>query len=278
MRHVEDTLRSLDGTELFAQRWEPDAAPKAIICLVHGLGEHSGRYSGVADTLTAAGYAVSSYDLRGHGRSPGARGDAPFPADLSDIDALLADAAARWPDRPRFLYGHSLGGLLVLTYVLQRDADLAGVVATSAGLRSPVLDQRLKMLAAKVLGAVAPSVTMPTGLDAAGLSRDRKVVDAYLADPLVHDKASLALGRDGAAAAAATLADAARFPLPLLMVHGTADPITYSSGTEAFAAKVTGDCTVHLYDGLFHETHNEPERDKVLAETITWLDVHVPDA
>jgi alpha-beta hydrolase superfamily lysophospholipase len=268
-------LHSADGTALHATWWQPTGTPKATVVRVHGLGEHSGRNAHVAERLTDHGYAVGMFDLRGHGRSPGGRGHTPFARTMEDIAACLAEARDRVPDVPRFLYGHSLGGLLVLTYSLRLKPDLDGVVVSSAGLASPVLEQHLKMTAAKVLGSTLPWVALPSGLDDSGLSRDPAVIDAYRQDPLVHDKASFELAKDGAAAAAWALAHAGDFTLPLLMVHGSDDQIAYSAGTEEFASQIEGDVTVTIYEGLLHEPHNEPEQDEVLADIVEWLDAHV---
>lgn len=268
-------LHSADGTALSATWWQPTAAPKATVVQIHGLGEHSGRHAHVAERLAESGYAVGEFDLRGHGESPGGRGHTPFDRTMEDIAACLADARVRVPAVPRFLYGHSLGGLLALTYALRQRPDLAGVVVSSAGLRSPVLDQRVKMTAAKLLGSTLPTIAIPSGLDDSGLSRDPAVLEAYRADPLVHDKASFALGRDGAAGADWALAHAGDFTLPLLMIHGSADPIAYARGTEEFASNVDGDVTVKIYEGLLHEPHNEPEKDEVLGDVVDWLDAHV---
>lgn len=275
MSHTEGTLTSTDGTELFLREWSPDGAAKAVICLVHGLGEHSGRYDHVARTYNDAGYAVVAIDTRGHGRSPGPRGHTPFDPTMEDVSALLAHAKQAHPGLPVFLYGHSLGGLIVLTFCLRNQPAIAGVVATSPGLASPLLEQKLKIGAAKVLGSLLPTVTIPTGLDANQISHDPEVVRDYLADPLNHDKASLALGRDGAVAAETALATADRFALPLLLVHGTGDEIAFASGSEQFAAKVPGEHELKLYEGLAHETHNEPEKAQVLADIVAWLDAHV---
>lgn len=268
-------LTSADGTRLHATWSQPEGEVKATIVHVHGLGEHSGRHTHVTSALVDSGYAVENVDLRGHGRSPGGRGHTPFAPTMDDLEAALDDAQTRVPDVPRFLYGHSLGGLLVLTYCLKRNPDLNGVVCTSAGLRSPVLEQRLKITAAKALGSVLPSLSMPTGLDDSGLSRDPAVLEAYRADPLVHDRASFALGRDAAIGAEWALANAAQLRVPVLLIHGSDDQVTYASGTEQFARAATGDVTVTIYDGLLHETHNEPEKATVLADIVAWLDAHL---
>lgn len=269
------TLTSADGTALHATWWAPDGPAKATIVHVHGLGEHSGRHAHVAQRLNDAGYAMLQMDMRGHGRSAGTRGHTPFDRTMEDLDAALAEAWARTPELPVFLYGHSLGGLMVLTYTLRRTPDIAGVISSAAGLRSPVLEQKAKMAAAKLLGSALPWVAIPSGLDDSGLSRDPEVLAAYRADPYVHDKASLALGKDGAVGAEWALAHAWKMHVPLLMLHGSADPITYPRGTEEFAGKVDGDVTVHIYEGLLHEPHNEPEKEAVLDDIVEWLDEHV---
>lgn len=268
-------LTSADGTALHATWWEPaHRSPKAVVGHVHGLGEHSGRHFHVAERLVDAGYAVAMIDLRGHGRSGGYRGHTPLRGAFDDVDALLRDARERAAGVPVFLYGHSLGGLIVLTYALRRSPDLAGVIASSPALLTPVLEQRLKVTAAKVLGSAVPWLAMPSGLDVTGLSRDAAVIEAYQADPFVHDKASLALAKDAAEQGEWTMAHAAQFHWPLLMFHGSDDPITYARGTEDFARQVEGDVTVHIYPGLRHETHNEPEQDQVLGAVVDWLDAH----
>ena len=272
MRTFEGELDA-SGLPIHTRLWEPEGPALAVIGLVHGLGEHCGRYWRVATRLTEAGYAVSSFDLRGHGHSGGRRGDTRFAQAFADIDRLLADAADRFPERPRFLYGHSLGGLLVLAYTLDRRPDIAGVVASGPALHTALREQKAKVLLVRMLGPVLPRVGLPSGLDDGLISRDPGVVSAYRADPLVHDRATLGFGLDAIRAADATLAAAARFSVPLLLLHGGADRLTYPTGSRAFAAAVDpGLCTLTVYDGLFHELHNEPERARVLDDVVAWLD------
>lgn len=273
MKPIEFAIQARDGLKLYAINWSPDTQPKAVVVLVHGLGEHSGRYTHVAEALTQAGYAILAFDLRGHGQSGGPRGHAPSAeAFLEDMDCLMAEAERRYPDLPRFLYGHSLGGVLVLFYTLRRKPKLAGVVSTSPGLHSPLVEQKLKIAFAKSMAAILPSMTLATGLNANLLSHDPEVVQAYRNDPLVHGRASLAMASSTIRAIEWTMEHAANFTTPLLLVHGTADQITYPSGSEEFAARASGNCTLRLWGGLYHETHNEPEKDQVLAEIIQWMD------
>jgi alpha-beta hydrolase superfamily lysophospholipase len=264
------------GVRIHTRRWEPDGPAKAAVGLVHGLGEHSGRYDAVAARLTAAGYGVCAFDLRGHGESGGRRGDTRFAAAYEDIDRLLTGAAEWLPDAPRFLYGHSLGGLLVLSYTLNRRPALAGVVASGAALHNALRGQKAKVLLVRLLAPLLPNLALPSGLDDTLISRDPAVVAAYRADPLTHDRASLGFGRDAIVAADAALAHAGEFPVPLLLLHGGADRLTYPSGSRAFAAALGAEqCTLIVYDGFYHEVHNEPEQARVSADVAAWLSQHL---
>ena len=273
MRHDEQTHRTADGASIFWQQWLPEGDPVGVVCLVHGLGEHSGRYGYVAERMTDAGYAVYALDLRGHGNSGGTRGDLRVDDAVSDIADLVAAAQSDNPDLPVFLYGHSLGGLLTMTYVVRRRPAVNGMVASAPALDSELREQKVKFTAANILGGIVPGVTIPTGLDAEGVSRDPEVVAAYLADPLVHDKGSLALAKQTFSAMDAMMATK-RFPIPLLIIHGTADRLTVPSASRVFADNTEGDITLVEYPGMYHEPHNEPEKAEVLDEVLAWIAPH----
>ncbi len=273
MRHDEQTHRTSDGASVFWQQWYPDGDPVAVICLVHGLGEHSGRYEHVARRLTDAGYAVFALDMRGHGHSGGARGDLTVDAAVQDIGDLVADAKSEFPDKPLFLYGHSLGGLMTMTYVVRRKPAIAGMVASAPALDSELREQKVKFFMANLLGGVVPGVTIATGLDADGVSRDAAVVAAYNADPLVHDKGSLGLAKQTFQAMDEMMAQTS-FPVPLLIVHGQADRLTVPKASRRFADQVSGDVTLIEYPDMYHEPHNEPEQEEVHEEVVTWLTAH----
>ncbi len=273
---VEHRLQAPDGASLFARAWVPDGVPNAAVCVIHGLGDHSGRYRLLGGALLRAGYAVSTFDLRGHGRSSGRRGHLRIADAMDDIELVLDDTGRRFGPIPCFLYGHSLGGLLVLHYALRRRPALTGVVAAGPPFHTALREHRARMLAVRTFGALLPSVTLRSGLDATLISRDPKVVAAYQADPLVHSWASLGFARDMTDAADEDLADADRFSLPLLILHGGADRLNYPSGSRLFAKRVPGDCTLRIYDGLYHEIHNEPERQRIFADLLSWLAAHAP--
>jgi len=273
MSHTEFEWKAADGLKIYAQAWEPETAPKAIVCLVHGLGEHSGRYAHVAETMNQGGYAVLASDLRGHGKTEGKRGHSPsFEAFMDDIALLLAEAAQRYPNLSCFLWGHSLGAVLVSNYTLRRKPQLAGVVLTGLSLRTAISDQKVKIQFAKTAAKLMPQMSMPTGLVAQHVSRDPEVVERYINDPLVHGVATLAMAKYTIEAIPWVYEHASEWALPVLIMHGDADAIAFISGVEDFANLIKQDCTLKIWPGLWHEIHNEPEKEQVLAYALGWLD------
>ncbi|HEF4730528.1 alpha/beta hydrolase [Burkholderia multivorans] len=276
-------LRTADGLELASYRWPADAraaAPRATVALLHGLAEHAGRYAPLAARLNAAGIDLLAIDLRGHGRSPGKRAwVARFDEYLDDADALVAEAA-RAPT-PLFLMGHSMGGAIAALYAIERaparGRTLAGLVLSSPAL-APGRDVPRWMLAlSRVISRVWP--TFPAiRIDAALLSRDADVVAANRADPLVHH------GPVPARTGAEILDAMARIErgrdtlrVPVLVYHGTADKLTEPDGSRTFGARVgSADRTLTLYEGGFHETMNDIERERVIDALIGWIDARVP--
>jgi len=277
MKTFEWKWKSFDGLDMFAQGWVPEKDPKAVVCLVHGLGEHIGRYEHVGAAFAAADYALLGFDLRGHGKSGGARGHTPsLEAFFKDMDDFVAQAASRYPSAPRFLYGHSLGGLLSLSYSLSHKLDARGMIISSPGLRTAIHEQKMKLMLAKVLGSLAPTISLPSELSTAHLSRDPQVVAAYVNDPLVHDKITTGFGRAGLQATDIVFARAAQLPVPILLAYCSGDKIAFPRGSEEFARLAPqGLVTLKRFEGLYHEPHNEPEKADVLKTYIQWLDAQV---
>ncbi|MBV6392213.1 MAG: Monoacylglycerol lipase [Anaerolineales bacterium] len=277
MSRLELNWKSRDGLDMFAAVWEPNVvAPRAAICLVHGLGEHVLRYEHVAEALGREGFILFGFDLRGHGQSGGERGHLNSGEDyLSDIDLLLEQARARYPGLPIFLYGHSLGGILVLYYGLKRKPALKGVIATSSGLRTALEKQPVKILLAKVLGSLFPKAALPSGLDVNGLSHDPAVVKAYVDDPLVHDRTSLGFGKNMLGVIGWVLTHAGEFPLPLLLMHGKKDEIAYPSGSVEVAAALKERATLVLWEDMLHEIHNELEKAEAFKTMTMWMDARL---
>lgn len=275
MSHTEFSWQNARGQKIAAQDWKPEGESRGAVALVHGLGEHVGRYQYVAQSLNAAGYSVTGFDLPGHGRSGGPVGHTSYDDALEDISRLLEEVAQRYPGQPRFLYGHSLGGALVLYYALKRRPDLRGVIATSPGLAPGTPQSGATIFFAKVMARLAPQFTIPNGLDLNNLSHDPAVIQAYKDDPLVHARVSARLGLDLILCGQWILDHAAEFPLPLLLVHGSGDRLVSIDAIKAFVKDAPPDkLTYKVWEGLYHETHNEPEKQQVLAYTIAWLDAH----
>jgi len=263
-------LTTNDGLELFAKSWGDPQASRAAVVLVHGLGEHCGRYEHVAQAFVSDGLYVLGFDQRGHGRSPGKRGLIPsYDQPLEDLTVALERAQADAPSLPLFLYGHSLGGLEVLHYGLVRKPELQGVIATSPALM--VSTSTLNRLMAGLMKHVAPNMIVANGLDASALSRDPQVGQAYLQDPLVHDKVSVRLGSYMMDIGRYVLDHATEWSLPLYLAHGTADRICQFEGSAEFAARAGAKVTFRPWEGLYHETHNKLNKDEVIQAMLDWI-------
>ena len=275
MKISEWTWKSFDGLDMYGRGWIPQGQPKAVIVLVHGHGEHVGRYEHVAAALVEKGYALFGFDLRGHGKSGGPRGHTPsYDALMDDISAFFKQVDERYANLPRFLYGHSLGGNLVLNYALRRKPDLHGVIATGPWLELAFQPPAAQVRLGRLMNGIAPGFTQHSKLDTAGLSHDQTVVSAYQNDPLVHDKISARLFVAIYESGLWALEHAAEFPLPLLLMHGAADPITSAKASREFAERAGDKVTLKVWDGLYHEIHNEPEKAQVFKVMLDWLEKH----
>lgn len=282
MKTVESTLAGARGVTLHTVEWSPDGADGAAadvvadVVLVHGYGEHSGRYVPVAERLTAAGLRVSSLDLRGHGRSTGLR-----KGDIDDFDRLVDDVSAYVDtvrtDRPLFVYGHSMGGLIAARLAERGDARFAGLIIASAALAAAESIPAPLLKVANVLGKLAPGLRT-IALDGDAVSRDEQVRRDYDADPLnFRGKLTAGTGREMNVAMSEAFADARRITVPVLLIHGSADKLTSPSGSEKFAQAVgSSDVTVRIWEGAYHELHHEPERDEVLDTIVDWVTAHTP--
>lgn len=266
-------LTAARGLRLSGREWLPATPARAVIALVHGFGEHMGRWAHVAEWFATRGLAAVALDLRGHGRSEGRRGHAlKLEYLLDDVGLLVAEARRAHPDTPLFLYGHSLGALLAANYVLRSAPTLTGVILSALPLDSPLKEQRLKVAAARWLGPLLPALSIDSGLDHATLSRDPAVVDACASDPLVHSTATLGLAHAALEAVEYARAHTSEWHVPVLIMHGTGDQLALPSGSEEFARHIHGDCTLKLWPGLYHELHNEPEKQEVLSFVAEWIE------
>jgi alpha-beta hydrolase superfamily lysophospholipase len=260
------------GGSLFTRAWLPEN-PERVVQVVHGFGEHSGRYECLAAWLSARGCAVHAYDHQGHGRSSGTRGHVRRFADLlDDLETRLDALRQQHPDLPIVLLGQSMGGLVVAAFAVERQPNVAGAILTSAALALPDDLSRLRRLAAKILRHVAPRVSMASGLDPNGLSRDPEVVRNYVDDPLVFGDLTLSLAAEMLSAIERTVGAGSQVSVPTLVIHGAADPICEVAGSERFARTLRAPGSqLRIYPELLHETLHEPEREAVFQEILDWI-------
>ncbi|HEY5857600.1 MAG TPA: lysophospholipase [Aldersonia sp.] len=258
------------------QSWLPDATPSAVVVIVHGFAEHAGRYRWVGEQLAAAGYATYAADNRGHGQSDGPRGNiGRIDAAADDLGSMLAEASTRHAGAPRFVLGHSLGGLVTLHYITRRPVELAGVVL-SAPLADASGAPKVLQILAPLVARVAPNLgTLPVPSDT--VSRDPAIVHDYETDPLNFHGGKLPAqsGAEVMKTIGQVYQRIGELRLPLLVLHGTADKLVPSIASKSIAEQAgSPDLTLKLYDGLYHEILNEPERDEVIGDILAWLDKH----
>ena len=266
----ERSLSAVDGTRLFVTDWVTGTVTNRGIVLMHGLGEHCGRYAHVVRFFNDCGYSVRAYDHRGHGRSGGVRGDVP------DAETLLRDAKiaigdfAQTLSAPPLLLGHSMGGLFAACYATRKLSPLGGLILSSPALRIRLsVAQRLLL---GVLGAVAPGFGIPNGLNSRHLSHRQDVVEAYDGDPLVHAKISARLLRAMLKSIEYTQAHAPALLVKTLLVVAGDDHLVDASGSVDFFRKLApGAGTMHSYHGYYHELFNETEASRVFDDIRAWL-------
>lgn len=270
------------GLSLKWQEWSC-AAARGTVLIVHGLGEHIGRYDALAQRLNQSSWRVAGADLRGHGRSGGARAALPRSDALLDDLARMIDAGRASASGPLVLLGHSMGGLIASRFVAEGLAaqpapwsrEVDALVLSSPAL-DPGMNSGQKLLLA-LLGRLAPNLAVSNGLKPAWISRDPAVVRAYVDDPLVHDRVTPALVRFIVDSGALVLSRARAWRVKTLLLYAGSDRCVAPRGSAAFAAAAAGrPVTAREFPKLFHEIFNEPERDQVIAALQTWLDTMPP--
>jgi alpha-beta hydrolase superfamily lysophospholipase len=272
----EGRFRGSGGLELCARSWEPATPPAAAVVLVHGVGEHCGRYGNLVDPLAENGYAVYSYDQRGHGVSPGARVHIDRWAQYrDDLEAYLAVVRERVGDVPVVLYGHSMGSLVVLDYVIERPDGLGGAIVSGVALRPVGVASPALIALARVMSRVVPRFGVDLGIPPTSLSRDPKAIEASVADPYLTSRATARWGTESLAAVERVKRRMGEIELPVLVLHGEADPLNDAEGArELFDAVASSDKTLRIYPDVLHEPHNDLGYEQVAADVAEWLAQH----
>ncbi|WP_440122779.1 lysophospholipase [Tenacibaculum sp. Ill] len=261
-------------TEFFGQYWKPESL-KAVVVIIHGMGEHSGRYEHVAKKLTDNNFGVIAFDHFGHGKTTGKRGHNPgYNYVLESVTKLIDKAKEVFGDKPTFLYGHSMGGNTVINYTLRKEHLLKGIIATSPFLRLAFEPPAWKLSLGKIMQKIAPSITLGNELDANDISRDPVEVEKYSNDPLVHDKVSPNFSLSFIDAGEWAIKNASSLKTPMLLLHGTGDKIIDYKGTEAFANNASK-TSIKLYEGGFHELQNDLCKEEMLQDVVNWLNTQL---
>jgi acylglycerol lipase len=277
MDHTEGNFKGVRNTSIYYQAWLPEGKMEAVLLVVHGLGEHCGRYMNVVNHFVPLGYAVYGFDHIGHGKSEGTREFIERFEDFTDTLTIYYNIVKGWQaGKPIFLLGHSMGGLIASYYLIDHQADFKGAVISAPGIKVSDSISRATITIGKILSVLAPKVGV-LALDAKGISRDPEVVRAYVNDPLVfHGKTPARLAAELLKAMLRVTGEADEIRLPFIVVQGGEDKVVDPAGAQMLYDKAgSKDKTIKVYEGLYHEVFNEPEHDRVLNDVQTWLGAHV---
>ncbi|MGW8143778.1 MAG: alpha/beta hydrolase [Anaerolineales bacterium] len=277
MHRSEETFQSQDGLELYSQSWHPSGKSKAKLVIVHGVAEHSNRYLNLVNGLVETGFALYAYDQRGHGNSEGQRGyiDS-WEQYRADLGIFLNRVKKREPDLPLFIYGHSMGALVILDYLLHESNGLHGVIISGAPIDSSNAASPILILTARILSRVWPTFSMASPLQPSQLSCDARVVQAYVEDPVVFKTMTVRWGTEYLDTQERVKEHAAEIKLPILIIHGGEDLICTPEGSEQLYATISSeDKTIKIYPSYFHEIHNEPGHTVVVEDIRDWMETHL---
>jgi acylglycerol lipase len=281
MKHEEGFFKGARDHQIYFQNWLPEGEVKAVLLVVHGLAEHSGRYMNLVHHFLPLGYAVYAIDHLGHGRSEGTRVYVERFTDYTDMVTAFRDMIRDWQkDKPVFLVGHSLGGLIGALYLIEHQGELAGAVLSGPLVKIPDNILAVTIFSGNVLSVLAPRLGLIAPPEAAGISRNPAVVRAYETDPLVYrGKTTARLGSEILKAMRRIGTEAPRITVPLLILQGSADRLVPPSGAQILHDHVASpDKRIILYEGLYHEVYNEPEHNLVLLDVETWIEAHLRSA
>ncbi len=245
---------------------------KGVMIITHGMGEHSMRYTEMADFYTHEGYTVISFDIRGHGLSEGKRGHTPgFEFLMDDIERVYTQVKKDYPSLPIFLFGHSMGGNLVLNFLLRKPNSICGAIVTGAYLKLGFEPPKWKIILAKLSSSIWPTLSQPTDLELGALSRNKEVIRKYENDELVHDRITSAFFINVHFAGQYVIDHANEIKTPLLVMHGMEDRLTSPKGSQEFASNAGENVHLKMWEGLYHELHNEPEKQEIFNYEMEWM-------
>lgn len=277
MKHSEGTFCGLGGLELFNQAWLPDNTPRAALAIVHGQGDHSGRFDRLVLPLAEHGFASYAYDQRGFGRSPGRKGHINAWAEYrEDLRAFLKMIGEQQPGVPVFLFGYSMGTVVVLDYIIRDPGGLRGAILSGAAIEPAGVATPGRVMLAKLLSRIWPTFAISTGEDMTPVTRDVAIQEAAKTDRWHHSFVTVRWGTESMATLDYIRPRAAEIRLPVLFVHGEADPLVLVSGAKKFFDQIPyPDKTMKIYPGSKHETHNDLDHVQVVADIEAWMADHI---
>jgi len=272
MRRQDYDWYSKDKKYIYAQSWAPDLNPSAVVNIIHAFGEHSGRYQKWAGLFVEKGMAVLASDLIGHGKSSGKRGCIKnYQVFLDQIDLQLKKSAELFPDAPRILYGHSMGGNLAINYAMSKDSTLSAIIASAPWLRLVNNPPGHLLLFSRILRPFFPSLSVKAGIDNTYRSHDPGINEKLREDPLLHRKMSLRLFHEVSVHGLYAMRNIYKINRPLLLMHGSSDRWTSHEATTELATNTSSLTRLKIWDGLYHELHNEIGYMDVFNYVIDWL-------
>jgi acylglycerol lipase len=277
MKQIEGSFKGARNANIYYQAWLPEGDVKAVLLLVHGLGEYCGRYVNHVNALVPLGYAIYGLDHLGHGKSDGEREVIQRFEDYTEPLTSYYNMVKGWqPGKPIFILGHSMGGLITCAYLLNHQADFKGAIISAPAIKIGEGISATTITMGKVLSRIAPK-TGVLALDTSAISRDPEVVKAYASDPLVfHGKTPARLAAEMLKAMQRVTAEVGKITLPFIAIQGTADKLVEPSGAQMlYDGAGSKDKTLKMYEGLYHEVHNEPEREVMFKDLEVWLAAHV---
>ena len=277
MKHMEGIFKGNRDANIYWQAWLPEGNVKSVLLVVHGVAEHTGRYMNIVNHFVPLGYAVYGLDHYGNGKSDGQRVYVERFEDYTDPLLTFFTMVQSWqPGKSIFILGHSLGGLIETYYLLDHQKDFAGAIVSAPSIKVSDTISPLTISMGRLLSKIAPKAGL-LALDANTISKDPRVVNAYVNDPLVYTgKITARLAAEMLRAMTRVTTEVDRISLPMLIVQGKADKVVDPAGSQMLYDKSSStDKTLKMYDGLYHEVFNEPEREQVLADVENWLNQHI---
>jgi len=276
MQHSEFHFEGMNSLSLYAQRWLPEVSPRAVVVIVHGIGDHSGRYMNIVNHLVSNEYGVYGYDLRGHGNSPGQRGHIDSWMEYRiDLLNFINVIRAQRSSPVIFLMGHSMGALIALDFIIRENEQIAGAIISGAPIEPVGVAKPFKVALARILSRIYPGFQIDLGLDIDAISRKPSVVQSYKDDPLVHGKISARWGTEVLSALESVKMSSESIATPLLMIHGEADRLNSAEGAKKFFDRIqTRDKEFISYPGSYHELHNDQDSEVMLNDLLGWINRH----